>query len=212
MCRLVVMTIAEPAAIGCDIHHIAMHLMSDTTICRSRRLTLNQADHQATYDQERIIKLKKNTLIAAAFLTSSSIFVVAPAFALDCVKNDRLVTAYEGGVEAGRKDATKHKGDRERKRLKHAHLSSRHQKRCFKKGYHTGYDNAAADLNKDKGSDNPYEAGSNEYEYYSDGCMAGKKDGSANMSSVYQRYDYQYDSRFEESFRNGYETCWSKYR
>ena len=65
---------------------------------------------------------------------------------------------------------------------KHAHLSSRHQKRCFKKGYHIGYDNAAADLNKDEGSNNPYEAGSNEYEYYSDGCMAGEKDGRANMS------------------------------
>ena len=186
-------------------------MVTTRTASVTRFCSFDETEHQENDHQNRIIKVKKN-LIAALFLTSSSIFLPQTAFALDCTRNDRLVNAYEGGADAGRRDATKHKGDRGRKRLKHAHLSSRHQKRCFKKGYHIGYDNAAADLNKDEGSNNPYEAGSNEYEYYSDGCMAGEKDGRANMSSVYQRYDYQYDSRFEKPFRIGYEACWRKYR
>ena len=156
----------------------------------------------------------KRTVYIAALLASSSMFVAVPAFALDCVKNDKLVDAYESGVDAGRKDAKKNKGDHEKKRMDHAHLSNKHQRRCFKKGYHTGYDNAAADINKHESAhkNNPYEKGSNEYEYYADGCKAGKEDGKANMSSVYQRYDYQYDSRFEKPFKKGYETCWKKYR
>ena len=156
----------------------------------------------------------KLTLYTAALFASSLMFVATTAFALDCVKNDKLVHAYESGVDAGRKDAKMHKGDHEKKRMDHSHLSNKHQRRCFKKGYHAGYDNAAADMNKHESAykNNPYEKGSNEYEYYADGCNAGMKDGKANMSSVYQRYDYQYDTRFEKPFKKGYETCWKKYR
>ena len=47
----------------------------------------------------------KRTVYTAALLASLSMFVAVPAFALDCVKNDKLVHAYESGVDAGRKDA-----------------------------------------------------------------------------------------------------------
>lgn len=159
----------------------------------------------------------KHTLFTATLLaTSSSMFVTAPAFALDC-SNDKNIQIYESAVDAGRKDAKKHKGDNAKKHVKHMPNLSHHQKKCYKKGYHIGFDNASADMHKaattqSHHNKNPYEAGSNEYEYYADGCKAGMKDGKANMSSVYQRYDYQYDSRFEKPFKKGYETCWKKYR
>ena len=47
----------------------------------------------------------KRTVYTAALLASLSMFVAVPAFALDCVKDDKLVDAYESGVDAGRKDA-----------------------------------------------------------------------------------------------------------
>lgn len=54
--------------------------------------------------------------------------------------------------------------------------------------------------------------GSNEQAYYDDGCVAGTQDGKASMSSVYQRYSDQYDTRFEPYFRQGYEACWAANR
>lgn len=54
--------------------------------------------------------------------------------------------------------------------------------------------------------------GSNEQAYYDDGCVAGTQDGKAGMSSVYQRYAEQYDTRFEPYFRQGYEACWAANR
>ena len=54
--------------------------------------------------------------------------------------------------------------------------------------------------------------GSNEQAYYDDGCVAGTQDGRASMSSVYQRYSDQYDTRFEPYFRQGYEACWAANR
>ena len=54
--------------------------------------------------------------------------------------------------------------------------------------------------------------GSNEQAYYDDGCAAGTSDGAAGMSSVYERYSNQYDSRFEAYFRQGYEVCWAASR
>lgn len=156
----------------------------------------------------------KHPLFSATILASSSLmFMATPAFALDCSNVNHI---YEKGVDAGRKDAEKHKGDHAKKHIKHKDLSH-HQRKCFKKGYHIGYDNMSADMHKagtGKGHHvkNLYEPGSNEYEYYADGCKAGKTDGKANMSSVYQRYDDQYDSRFEKPFKEGYDACWKKYR
>ncbi|MEH6739327.1 MAG: hypothetical protein V7695_12375 [Sulfitobacter sp.] len=54
--------------------------------------------------------------------------------------------------------------------------------------------------------------GSNEQAYYDDGCVAGTQDGKASMSSVYERYSDQYDTRFEPYFRQGYEACWAASR
>jgi len=68
----------------------------------------------------------------------------------------------------------------------------------------TGYTNAP-----------PYSGltpGSNEQAYYDDGCAAGAQDANARMSSVYERYADQYDTRFEPYFRQGYEACWAANR
>jgi hypothetical protein len=156
----------------------------------------------------------KNRILVSTIMLWGSATVPVSVFALDCVKNDPLVSAYESGVDTGRKDAQQHKGNHAGKQVNHAHLSTRHQQRCFKKGYHIGYDNASADMPRQDSRQikNPYEPGSNDYDYFTDGCMAGKKDGSANMSSVYQRYDNQYDSTYEQPFKKGYEACWQKYR
>lgn len=54
--------------------------------------------------------------------------------------------------------------------------------------------------------------GSNEQAYFDDGCVAGTRDAKASMSSVYQRYAGQYDTRFEPYFRQGYEACWAANR
>jgi hypothetical protein len=54
--------------------------------------------------------------------------------------------------------------------------------------------------------------GSNEQAYFDDGCVAGTSDAKASMSSVYERYSDQYDTRFEPYFRQGYEACWAANR
>ena len=54
--------------------------------------------------------------------------------------------------------------------------------------------------------------GSNEQAYFDDGCVAGTRDGKAGMSSVYERYSDQYDTRFEPYFRQGYQACWAANR
>ena len=141
-------------------------------------------------------------------------FLTAPAFAQDCSNVNDI---YEKGVDKGRMDAEQHKGDHSKKSVKHMQGLTKHQRKCYKQGYHIGYDNAAADLHRSgSGSgyyvENPYYAGSNEYEYYADGCAAGTRDADANMSRAHQRHSDQYDSRFEKPFREGYETCWNENR
>lgn len=159
--------------------------------------------------------MTRNIVFTAALLAFSlSFFVAVPVLAQDC---SNVSDVYEMGVDKGRADAQQYRGDHAKKAVQNKRGLTKHQRKCFKQGYHIGYDNASADLHKSgQGSgyrvDNPYYAGSNEYEYFEDGCKAGTKDGQANMSSVYQRYDDQYDSRFEKPFREGYETCWAKYR
>ncbi|MEH6834597.1 hypothetical protein [Falsihalocynthiibacter arcticus] len=54
--------------------------------------------------------------------------------------------------------------------------------------------------------------GSNEQAYFDDGCVAGTSDARASMSSVYERYADQYDTRFEPYFRQGYQACWAANR
>jgi hypothetical protein len=54
--------------------------------------------------------------------------------------------------------------------------------------------------------------GSNERAYYDDGCVAGTQDAKASMSSVYERYADDYDTRFEPYFQQGYKTCWAENR
>jgi hypothetical protein len=157
---------------------------------------------------------KRVFFTAALLVFSLSTFVAAPSFAQDCSNVNDI---YEMGVDKGRADAAQYQGDHAKKAAHQLQGITKHQRKCFKKGYHIGYDNVAADLHKSgQGSgyrvDNPYSPGSNEYEYYEDGCRAGAQDGSNNMSSVYERYDDQYDSRFEKPFKKGYETCWTKYR
>ena len=50
---------------------------------------------------------------------------------------------------------------------------------------------------------------SDDLAYYDDGCVAGARDAKAGMSSVYERYADQYDTRFEPYFQQGYEACWA---
>jgi hypothetical protein len=172
-------------------------------------------------------KCMKNSVmlkvLASLFLiVAGSSFLLTDALAQDCYSNESDQRAYEDGVDKGRKHATSNKGYMVEKAVKRAKLRNDHQRNCFEKGYETGYDNASADMHKGDSSsgnrekndydDNPYREGTNEFDYYVDGCRAGREDGEANMSSVYERYSDQYDSRFEQSFREGYESCWSKYR
>ncbi|MFN5745075.1 MAG: hypothetical protein ACK443_03165 [Methylococcaceae bacterium] len=49
---------------------------------------------------------------------------------------------------------------------------------------------------------------SNKCAYFSDGYKAGKTDRQANQSMAYERHSDQYDSRFEEAYRVGYEEGW----
>jgi len=58
----------------------------------------------------------------------------------------------------------------------------------------------------------PSDIRGNECEYYMDGYKAGKSDGQASMSSVYERYSDDYDSRFEPYFARGYQAGWNDYR
>jgi len=58
----------------------------------------------------------------------------------------------------------------------------------------------------------PHGLKGNECAYFKDGFEAGRQDGVASMSSVYERYSDQYDTRFEPYFARGYEEGWMKYR
>ncbi|MFM9047017.1 MAG: hypothetical protein ACKOOH_05085 [Cyanobium sp.] len=48
----------------------------------------------------------------------------------------------------------------------------------------------------------------NTCEYFKDGYKAGRQDRKANMSMAYERHSGDYDSRFEENYKQGYEAGW----
>lgn len=139
--------------------------------------------------------------------------------AIDCADH---AEDYEAGVEAGREDGGRGKSQDP---ARHRESDGKHKNRyaCYEKGYGVGYTNAAADARRESSRhharDDRYDdedsiprAGSNEREYFDDGCRRGKEDGRAGMSSYYGRYSEEYDSRFEPYFARGYEQCWRENR
>ena len=82
---------------------------------------------------------------------------------------------------------------------------------CYLEGYNIGYDNAYADASEPSYDDAP-NYGTNERDYYDDGCRDGTGDAQMGMSMVYERHSDMYDSRFEPYFKQGYEACWRQYR
>jgi hypothetical protein len=157
-----------------------------------------------------------------ATLVSAFLFALAGAshvYALDCADH---AEDYEAGVEAGRSDAEREKSQNP---SRHRESDGKHKNRyaCYEKGYGVGYSNAAADARREHSGrhsrDDRYSdeddiprAGSNEREYFDDGCRRGREDGRAGMSSYYGRYSEEYDSRFEPYFARGYEKCWRENR
>ena len=153
-------------------------------------------------------------------------FLWAPAFlfvlsgatqvhAIDCADH---AEAYETGAAAGREDGARGKPQDP---SRHQKNDGKHKNRyaCYEKCYGVGYTNAAADARKQSSrhhsrdeEDNIPRAGSNEREYFDDGCRRGRDDGRAGMSSYYGRYSDDYDSRFEPYFARGYEQCWRENR
>ena len=47
---------------------------------------------------------------------------------------------------------------------------------------------------------------------YDQGCAAGTEDANVNMSMAHERHSGEYDSQYEDTFRAGYEKCWTEYR
>ena len=142
-----------------------------------------------------------------------------PSYAIDCAEH---AEAYEAGVEAGRDDGARGKSQDP---SRHREADHKHKNRyaCYEKGYGVGYTNAAADARRESSrhssrderrerDDDIPRAGSNEREYFDDGCSRGREDGRAGMSSYYGRYSDEYDSRFEPFFARGYEMCWRENR
>ena len=156
-------------------------------------------------------------LWATAFLFV--LFGATQVRAIDCADH---AEDYEAGVEAGREDGGRGKSQDP---SRHRESDGKHKNRyaCYEKGYGVGYTNAAADARKESSShhshdarhddeDNIPRAGSNEREYFDDGCRRGRDDGRAGISSYYGRYSDDYDSRFEPYFARGYEQCWRENR
>ena len=142
-------------------------------------------------------------------LTLLALFGAGQVLATDCSGHQG---DYEAGVNDGRQDGSKGASDDPGR---HGKKDSDHKKRykCYKQGYEIGYGNAAADAKKSaaQDADKPRQ-GSNEREYYDDGCHEGKSDAKMSMSMVYERHSDMYDSRFEPFFKQGYEACWKQNR
>jgi hypothetical protein len=121
---------------------------------------------------------------------------------------------YEYGYQHGREDAAANMS------LVYERYSGEYDRRYernFAQGYREGWNDqhAKADMNPVRtagGHAYPPELDSNAREYFRDGYLMGKADGLAHMSSVYQRYQDHYDSRFEDAFRRGYEQGWAAFR
>lgn len=153
-------------------------------------------------------------VIAAVFALCG---LPATALAMNCGID--FQHAYETGVRDGRVDGS-HEAENDPTRHR-PHLfrnidDGKGRAKCYLEGYNTGYDNAYADATRADASkpswDEAPEYGTNEREYYDDGCREGTGDAEMNMSMAYQRHSDMYDSRFEPYFRDGYETCWRHYR
>ena len=80
-----------------------------------------------------------------------------------------------------------------------------------KKGSHEDYQEKHV-RHQGKSGDCPSDIRGNECAYYEDGYRAGRQDGEASMSRVYERYSDGYDSRFEPYFAKGYDAGWHDYR
>ena len=127
----------------------------------------------------------------------------------DCAKHE---DDYEAGVKDGRNDGSRGVSESPgRHRENDGDHKNRYQ--CYKQGYKIGYGNAAADAKRADVQDTGIpRQGSNEREYYNDGCREGKSDAKMSMSMAYERHSDMYDSRFEPYFRQGYEACWKQNR
>lgn len=124
-------------------------------------------------------------------------------------------SAYEKGVEDGRADGSHLKRPDPMRHGRKVSLKKDDRGNCYREGYDIGYQNAAADAKKaikQPNYDNSPTPGSNEREYYDDGCHEGTVDAQNNMSMAYERHSDMYDRRFEPFFKQGYEACWKQFR
>jgi len=154
--------------------------------------------------------IRLNCLIIAALLTS--IIGSTPALASNC--GIKFQHSYEEGVRHGRIDGSQQQSNdpgRHRSHLYEDLDKGRERAECYVEGYDIGYGNANADASKPSYDDAP-EYGTNERDYYEDGCRDGTGDAQMNMSMAYERHSDMYDSRFEPYFKQGYEACWRQYR
>lgn len=142
-------------------------------------------------------------------LTLLALSGAGQVMANDCSKHQ---DAYEAGVNDGRHDGSR--GASQDPGQHHKDYGNhKNRYKCYKQGYKIGYGNAAADAKKVSAQDADMpRQGSNEREYYDDGCHEGKSDAKMSMSMVYERHSDMYDSRFEPYFQQGYEACWKKNR
>lgn len=151
-----------------------------------------------------------NCLIAALLLLS--VMAPAPVMASSC--GVEFQHAYEEGVRQGRVDGSHQLSNNPERHASHLfqHIDEgRRRAVCYLEGYNIGYDNAYADASRHSYNDAP-EYGTNERDYYDDGCRDGTGDAQMGMSMAYERHSDMYDSRFEPYFRQGYEACWRQYR
>jgi hypothetical protein len=123
--------------------------------------------------------------------------------------------AYESGVRDGRADGAHLYEYNPMSHGRKVAMKWGERGTCYRQGYDTGYQNAAADARKRPSRpshDNAPTPGSNERAYYDDGCHEGTGDAQMNMSMAYQRHSDMYDSRFEPYFKQGYDHCWEMFR
>ena len=165
-------------------------------------------------------RLLSSVIIALACTTS--------VHAADCARDHP--DDYEAGVSDGREDGSRGASANPMRHGQRPDGKHKNRWTCYENGYEIGYANASADRNRassnnhhgnkhgnrhndySEESSNIPRPGSNEREYYDDGCRRGRQDGQNGMSSVYERYDDEYDRRFEPFFAQGYEDCWRRAR
>ncbi len=157
--------------------------------------------------------MKKYIKLLAVLLGCGLGLQITDAAADNCATKNQH--AYEQGVSDGRADGSHLLDFNPLRHGRKVALKWTDRGECYRQGYETGYQNASADARKKPSRPNYDGAptpGSNEREYYNDGCHEGTSDAQASMSMAYERHSDMYDSRFEPYFRQGYEQCWQMFR